>query len=163
MTDNELLLAISNIVHSEVSDLRSDITDMRSDIKNLYDEQHNMRSDIDDMRSDIKNLYDEQRNMRSDINDLRSDIKNLYDEQRNMRTDINDLRSFVQDEAQKNLSTRLLLENEVIPRLQNIESCYTTTYSRYANGIQQLDTIQKDVDVLKLVVAEHSEILKKIS
>ena len=142
MTDNELLLAISNIVHSEVSDIRSDISDIRSDISDI-------RSDISDMRSDIKDLHDEQQNMRSEFNGLRSEF--------------NDMHSFVQEEAQKNLSTRLLLENEVIPRLQNIESCYLTTYSRYANGIQQLDTIQKDVDVLKKVVAEHSEILKKIS
>ena len=142
MTDNELLLAISNIVHSEVSDIRSDISDIRSDISDI-------RSDISDMRSDIKDLHDEQQNMRSEFNCLSSEF--------------NDMHSFVQDEAQKNLSTRLLLENEVIPRLQNIESCYLTTYSRYANGIQQLDTIQKDVDVLKKVVAEHSEILKKIS
>ena len=29
---------------------------------------------------------------------------------------------------------QLLLENDVLPRLQNIESCYTSTYRRYANG-----------------------------
>lgn len=29
----------------------------------------------------------------------------------------------------------LLLENDTLPRLQNIESCYTSTYRRYAMNI----------------------------
>ncbi|MCD8133827.1 MAG: hypothetical protein LUE19_08265, partial [Clostridiales bacterium] len=59
--------------------------------------------------------------------------------------------------------TSLLLENNVLPRLQNIESCYTTTYRRYVEGIGQIETMQNDIAVLKDVVAEHSVILKKIS
>lgn len=40
------------------------------------------------------------------------------------------------DEKIKNLE--LGLENEIIPRLQNIESCYSSTYNRYASGVTQL-------------------------
>lgn len=36
----------------------------------------------------------------------------------------------------------LLLENNVLPRLQNIESCYTSTYQRYSSGIQRLEELQ---------------------
>ena len=57
----------------------------------------------------------------------------------------------------------LLLENNIIPRLQNIESCYTSTFRRYTNRTEQLDAIQSDVDILKRVVSEHSEKLQKIS
>ena len=32
----------------------------------------------------------------------------------------------------KTSSIELLLENDILPRLQNIESCYTSTYRRYA-------------------------------
>lgn len=35
----------------------------------------------------------------------------------------------------------LLMENDILPRLQNIESCYTTIYRRYANGIEQLEAL----------------------
>lgn len=86
MTDNELLLAISNVVQAQIEPLRKDIND-----------------------------------------------------------------------------TKLLLENDVLPRLQNIESCYTSTYRRYASGIEQIEAIQSDVQILKKVVAEHSEKLQKIS
>lgn len=57
----------------------------------------------------------------------------------------------------------LLLENSIIPRLQNIESCYTSTFRRYANRAEQIDAIQSDIDILKKVVSEHSERLQRIS
>lgn len=58
---------------------------------------------------------------------------------------------------------RLLLENDVLPRLNTIESCYTSTYRRYASGINQPDAVQTDVDIPKKVVSEHSEKLQKLA
>lgn len=57
----------------------------------------------------------------------------------------------------------LTQENEILPRLQNIESCYTSTYKRYQTGTEQIDAIQSDIEVIKSVVREHSEKLQKIS
>lgn len=56
-----------------------------------------------------------------------------------------------------------LLENNVIPRLNTIESCYTDTYNRYKNGVSQIDAMQDDIDIMKTVVTEHSVILQQIS
>ena len=58
---------------------------------------------------------------------------------------------------------KLILENDILPRLQNIESCYTTTYKRYQSGTNQIDTIAQDVDILKKVVRAHSEKLHTVS
>ena len=58
---------------------------------------------------------------------------------------------------------KILLENDFKPRLQNIESCYTTTYNRYASGINQIEAMYTDIEIIKIVVAEHSEKLQKIS
>lgn len=58
---------------------------------------------------------------------------------------------------------KITLENDILPRLQNIESCYTSTYERYQNGIAQLESMQSDIDIIKKVVTEHSETLQKIS
>ena len=58
---------------------------------------------------------------------------------------------------------KLTLENEIIPRLQTIENCYITTYQRYASGINELEALKADVEILKKVAAEHSKKLQKIS
>lgn len=54
-------------------------------------------------------------------------------------------------------------ENEILPRLQNIEACYTSTYKRYQIGVEQIEALQADIEVIKSVVREHSEKLQKIS
>lgn len=58
---------------------------------------------------------------------------------------------------------KLQNENEILPRLQNIEACYTSTYNRYRSGVSQIDAIQSDIDVMKNVIMEHSEKLQKFA
>lgn len=57
----------------------------------------------------------------------------------------------------------LTQENDILPRLQNIEACYTSTYNRYKSGISQIEAMQADIDVMKKVIQEHSEILQKLA
>ena len=57
----------------------------------------------------------------------------------------------------------LLLENDILPRIQNIESCYTSTYRRYQSGAEQIDAMKDDIDIMKKVITEHSGMLQKIS
>lgn len=57
----------------------------------------------------------------------------------------------------------VLLENNVIPRLNTIESCYVETSRRYLERAEQIDTMQSDIDILKSTVEKHSDILQKIS
>ena len=57
----------------------------------------------------------------------------------------------------------LTLENNILPRLQNIESCYTSTYKRYQSGANQIEAMQMDIEVMKKVIAEHSEKIQKLA
>ena len=57
---------------------------------------------------------------------------------------------------------KLILENDISPRLQNIESCYTDTYKRYVIGVEQLEALQTDMEILKRVVSEHSRKLQSL-
>lgn len=56
-----------------------------------------------------------------------------------------------------------LLENNVLPRLNTIESCYTDTYNHYKDGVDKMQAIFDDITLLKKVVAEHSKKLQMIS
>ena len=56
-----------------------------------------------------------------------------------------------------------LLENNVLPRLNTIERCYTDTYNRYKDGVDKMQVLWDDVSVLKKVVTEHSGKLQVIS
>ena len=60
-------------------------------------------------------------------------------------------------------SLKLQNENDILPRLQNIESCYTSTYNRYKSSVSQIEAMQADIDVMKKVISEHSEKLEKLA
>ncbi len=67
-------------------------------------------------------------------------------------------------EVNKNIiHLQLQNENVILPRLQTIEECYTSTYLRYKDGIVHMDQLQADVSALKTVVSDHSLKLKNIS
>lgn len=58
---------------------------------------------------------------------------------------------------------KLLIENDVLPRISNIEACYTSTYRRYAAGVEEMTALKADVEILKKVVTEHSEKLQRLA
>lgn len=61
------------------------------------------------------------------------------------------------DQMQNQLDhMNLLMENDVLPRLQNIESCYVDTYRRYVVKMEEMDSLKLDMDVVKDVLKEHS-------
>lgn len=157
MTNNELLLAISNIVQTHTDPIKQNVQDMGTHLENeIKQAKAHLENEIQFIKDDISALKNDVSSLNSDVSTLKSDVSSL-------KSDVSILKSDVATLKKDQKHTQLLLENEVLPRLQNLESCYTTTYERYASGIQQLDALQCDVDILKNVVAEHSEILQRIS
>ena len=80
-----------------------------------------------------------------------------------IRNDILDLKSDMSEVKHKVKKISLTQENEILPRLQDIESCYTSTYDRYKNSVEDYESMKQDISILKKVVTEHSQKLQKIS
>lgn len=56
-----------------------------------------------------------------------------------------------------------LLESKVIPRLNTIESCCTSTFDRYKDSVEDYEAIKQDISIMKNVITEHSEKLNKLA
>ena len=56
-----------------------------------------------------------------------------------------------------------ILESQVIPRLNTIESCYTSTFDRYKDSVEDYEAIKQDISIMKRVIKEHSEKLNKLA
>lgn len=48
------------------------------------------------------------------------------------------------------------VDYEIMPVLNELSSCYLSTYQRYLTRTEQIDTMQTDIDALKSIVSEHS-------
>lgn len=73
------------------------------------------------------------------------------------------IKNDLQDIKKRVKKIELTQENNILPRLQNIEACYTSTYDRYKDSVEDYETMKQDISILKKVVTEHSEKLQKIS
>ena len=93
--------------------------------------------------------------IKSDISGMKSDISGIKSDISEMKNDISRI-----DARVKKLE--LTQENEILPRLQTIESCYTSTYDRYRQSVDGYDALRQDMDIVKKTVAEHSAKLQMI-
>jgi len=115
MTDNELLLAMSEMMDTK---LKSELQPIKNDLQSVKNELQSVK------------------------NEVQSEIQSVKDEVHQIK---------------------LYQENVILPRLNTIESCYTDTYNRYRNYADRMEAAFDDIELLKKVVAEHSEKLQKIS
>lgn len=102
MTDNEILLAMSNM--------------------------------LDPIREEVLNIREGLREVKEDVQDIKVRVKKI----------------------------EIVQENEILPRLNTIESCYTSMYERYKDSVEDHDVMKQDMAIVKRVVAEHSEKLQRI-
>ena len=87
---------------------------------------------------------------------LKSELQPLKNELQSVREGLQSVREEVHQ-------IKLQQENVVLPRLGTIESCYTGTYNRYKNYTEKMETVFDDVEIMKKVIAEHSEKLNKLA
>ncbi|MCI8527741.1 MAG: hypothetical protein HFH82_01070 [Lachnospiraceae bacterium] len=73
------------------------------------------------------------------------------------------IRNDIQEIKNRVKKIELIQENKVLPRLNTIESCYTSTFDRYKDSIEDYEAIKQDISIIKKVVTEHSEKLQKMA
>ena len=67
-----------------------------------------------------------------------------------MRKDIQDIKNRVK-------KIELTQENEILPRLNTIEACYTSTYDRYKDSVDDYEAIKQDISIIKKVVTDFAK------
>lgn len=100
--------------------------------------------------------------LREDVQELKGDVQVLKEDVQELKENVQNLEKDMQDVKFRVKKIELTQENEILPRLNTIESCYTTTYDRYRDSVGEHETMKQDISVIKKVVAEHSEKLQKI-
>ena len=94
--------------------------------------------------------------MESDIRSIRDEQILMRDEQRRFRDELNALR-----DEQKRI--RLIIENDVLRAISILAENYLPAAKRYESAAEQIHAMQTDIDIMKKVIADHSEKLKRIS
>ena len=91
--------------------------------------------------------------------DLLLEISNMMEKKLDAK--LNPLENSLQSVKDEVCQLKLFQEGVILPRLQNIESCYLDTYKRYQSGAEQIEAMQMDINIMKSVIQEYSGALKK--
>ena len=134
MTDNELLRAISNMLDTKLKPI-----DIR--MERMEGRMERVEGCMDHMDDRMERIEGRMERMEGQLVQISNWMVQI-------------------DNRTKKLE--VMLEFDIKPRLQNIEACYTSTYDRYKSGVEQIETMQADIDIMKKVLEEHSEKLQKI-
>lgn len=144
MTDNELLLAISGMIDP----LREDVQSMKQDIQNVKEELQGVKQDVQNVKEELQGIKQDNQNMKQELQGVKQNIQKVEQDIQEIKTRVKKI--------------EIVQENEVLPRLNTIESCYTSTYDRYKSSVEGYETLKQDMSIVKRVVMEHSEKLQKI-
>lgn len=136
MADHELLFAISNMLDTK---LKAEFQALRME---LHEEIQAVRAEVQDVRAELQVVKADVRMLKTDVQTLKAEVQTLKEEMHRIK---------------------LYQENVIMPRINTIEACYTDTFKRYAMYVEKMESTFQDVEMLKIVVAEHSEQLKKLA
>ena len=147
MTDNEILLALSNIIEP----VRTDIQEIKADVKKLEQKVGALEESTDHKLQSLEERMDHK---------LQSLEERMDHKLQTLETNMNHELQTLNHRLRK---IELTQENEILPRLRTIEACYISTYDRYKESVEEHDRMKEDISLLKDVVTEHSIKLQKIS
>ena len=174
MTNNELLLSISDMIDSKLNAglrlMKNEMQDMKGELQTeLRTMEQGLRSDMQTMeqglRSDMQKM---EQGLRSDMQkmeqELRSDIQELRSDMQTMEQGLrSDMKKMEQELKSDIHMLKLCQENLILPRLNTIESCYLSTYERYKDSTEGYEALQADNEIMKAIIMEHSERLQKLA
>ncbi len=150
---NEDLLAISQLLDTK---LDARLKPIENDIKSIRDEQILMKDEQRRLWEGQKGLCDEQRK-------LWEGQKELRDEQRKQREELKELREGQKEFRDEQKRINLIIENDILHGINILVENYVPAAKRFEKAVERMDAMQADIDIMKKVLAEHSEKLEKIS
>ena len=139
MTENELLLAISDMMDHK---LKSELQPIKNDLQTVKNEVQLVKNEVQMLNEDLQTVKDEVQLVKDEVQLMKEDLQTVKDKVQTIENDVHHM--------------KLYQENIIMPRLNTIESCYTDTYGRYRNYSDKMEAAFEDIELLKRVVSEHS-------
>ena len=138
MSDNELLLAISNMMDVK---LKAGLAPIKNDVQEIKQDVHNLKSRMQSMESRMQSMENRMQNVENEVCQIKNELRQVKNEVHQIK---------------------LCQENVILPRLNTIEACYTEIFKRYKDNADKMDAAFEDIALLKETVAEHSEQIQKL-
>ena len=147
MTDNELLLALSDMMDkkldSKLQPIKNDLCDLKQDVKDL-------KEDVAVLKEKVASLEDNVAALKEDVLELKENTAIVKWDIRAIKLDSTALREDV-------TTVRIDVEHTVKPQLYLLAENYVPAAKKYESETAKIASMQEDSDIIKKVVTEHSK------
>ncbi len=124
-----------------------------------------LKAEIQPIKNEMQTLRNEIRSVKTELQGEIQAVKTeLQGEIQAVKAELQGEIQAVKAELQAEIhQIKLFQENIMMPRLNTIESCYTSTFDRYKNSIEEYERMQADNELMKEIIMEHSAQLQKMA
>jgi len=131
----EDLLAISELLDIKLEPVKEEIATLKEDVNGLKDDVAILKDDVAVLKEDVAVL-------KEDVTLLKEDVTVLQEGQ---------------------LRINLIIENELRPQIRLLAENYLPAAERYLEEAEHIKEMRSDIDMLKDVVAQHSQQLQALA
>ena len=136
MSDNELLLAVSDMMDKK--------------LKPIHEQMGKMETHMDNMETSMDKMETRMDNIETRMDNVEINMDNL---ETRMMSHMNNGFAKIYN----------ILENEIRPDIKLLAENFLPAATRFEKSTMEIEDMQSDIELLKKVVVEHSEKLQKIS
>ena len=152
MNNNELLQAISELLDQKLEEKLETKLDQKLDQK------------LAPINERLENIETRVENIETRVENIEARVENIETRVENIEARVDAMEKIQNEEILPRIK-QLEVDNEtdIIPKFNEITSCYLSTYKRYEKDADLIEQMCTDIQIIKLAVQSHSEHLQKIS
>lgn len=143
MKNEELILSISKMLDDKINPLEKRMDSMENDLKR---EIGTVKNEVELVKDEVKLVKDEVKLVKNEVNLVKEEVKHVENQIKLLEDRIDHI--------------DLKLENVFEPRMNTIESCYMDTYKRYQRGVDKIDKLESDNELIRTILQKHSKMLQ---
>ena len=135
MTNEELLVAMSNMMDQRLDEK---LEPLKKDMSEVKDRVTNIENRVTNIENRVTNIEDRVTNIENRVTDMETQITNIKDRVTNIELDI---------------------ENDIRPGIITLCDAYGTQFDRYSISIESHEKMKTDIEVMKSIVSRHFDLL----
>ncbi len=110
---------------------------------------------LEPLKGDIASLQEDVASLKEEVSSLKEEVELLKEDMYLVKKDI----LILKEEQHR---TNLIIENELRPQIRLLAENYLPAAKRYLEEAEQIKEMRSDIDMLKVVVEQHSQQLQAL-
>ena len=149
MTNEELLVAMSNMMDQRLDEklepLKKDMSEVKDRVTNIENRVTNIENRVTNIENRVTNIENRVTNIENRVTNIENRVTNIENRVTNIENRVTNI--------------ELDIENDIRPGIITLCDAYGTQFDRYSISIESHEKMKTDIEVMKSIVSRHFDLL----